>query len=132
MVRNHEERGVSTLHHDRWQMAHVFNQIILSHIVDRPTCVYFENLNWDEAEPEELGRAFSLLVKISKSHKNRIFCRRCCDSDFPTLPRESSSTDKLYYKREQQQQQQDKRLVQMHTDFAPVLQVSVGAAALLS
>ena len=59
MVRDYEERGVSTFHHDRWQMAHVFKQIILPHIVDRPTRVYFENLDWGEAEPEELGRAFS-------------------------------------------------------------------------
>ena len=25
MVRDYEERGISTFHHDRWQMAHVFN-----------------------------------------------------------------------------------------------------------
>ena len=96
MVRDYEERGVSTFHHDRWQMAHVFNQTILPHIVDRPTCVYFENLNWGEAKPEELGRAFSLLIKIAKSHKNGIFCRKLCDSDLPTLPQELSSTDRMY------------------------------------
>ena len=59
MVRDYEEHGVSTFHHDRGQMAHVFHQIILPHIVDRPTHVYFKNLDWNEAEPEELGRAFS-------------------------------------------------------------------------
>ena len=58
MVRDYEERGVSTFHLDRWQMAHVFKQIILPHIVDRPTRVYFENLDKGEAEPEELRRAF--------------------------------------------------------------------------
>ena len=90
-------------------MAHVFNQIILPHIVDRPTRVYFENLDWSEAEPEELGRAFFLLVKIRKSHRNGIFRRRLRDSDFPTLPRELSSTDKMYYKKEQLEK--DKELV---------------------
>ena len=45
MVRDYEERGISTFHHDRWQMAHAFKQIILPHIVDRPTRVYFENLD---------------------------------------------------------------------------------------
>ena len=45
MVRDYEERGVSTFHHNRWQMAHVVKQIILRHIVDRQTCVYFENLD---------------------------------------------------------------------------------------
>ena len=59
MVRDYEERGVSTFHHDREQMRHVFRQTILPHIVDRSTRVYYENLDWDQAEPEELGRAFS-------------------------------------------------------------------------
>ena len=59
MVRDYEERGVSTFHHDRGQMQHVFRQIILPHIVDRSTCVYYKNLDWDQAKPGELGRAFS-------------------------------------------------------------------------
>jgi len=107
-------------------MRHVFRQIILPHIVDRSTRVYFENLDWNEAEPEELGRAFSQLVKIAKSHKNKIFRDRLRDSDFPTLPRELSSTDKLYYSKPQLEK--DKELMQMHTDFAPVLQVLFHAA----
>ena len=119
MVRDYKERGVSTFHHDRWRMAHVFKQLVVPHIVDRPTRVYFENLDWGEAEPEELGRAFSLLVKIPKSQRNGIFRRRLCDSDFPTLPRELSSTDRMYYKKEQLEK--DKELVQMHADFSPVL-----------
>ena len=45
LLRNYEERGVSTFHHDRWQMAYVFTQLILPHIVDCPTRVYFENLD---------------------------------------------------------------------------------------
>ena len=90
MVRDYKERGVSTFHHDRWQMAHVFKQIILPHIVDRPTRVYFENLDRGEAEPEELGRAFSQLIKIAKSAKGDIFRRKLRDSDL-------SATDKLYY-----------------------------------
>ena len=88
MVRDCKERGVLTFHHDCGQMAYVFHQIILPRIVDCPTRVYFENLNWNEAEPEELGRAFSQLIKIAKSHKNKIFQGRLCDSDFPTLPQE--------------------------------------------
>ena len=102
-------------------MAHVFDQLILPHIVDRPTRVYFEHLDWDEEEPEELARAFSLLVKIPKSHRNSIFRRCLRDSDFSTIPRELSSTDKTCYKKDQLEK--DKELVQMHTDFAPVLQV---------
>ena len=121
MVRDYDERGVSTFHHDRGQMAHVFEQLIAPNIVDRSTRRYFEKLDWGEAEPEELGRAFSQLIKVAKSHKNRIFRDRLRDSDFPTLPRELSSTDKLYYSK--QQLEKDKELMQMHTDFAPVLQV---------
>ena len=126
MLRNYEERGVSTFHHDRWQVAHVFKQIILPHIVDCPSHVYFENLDRGEAELEELGRAFSQLIKIAKLQRNDIFRRKLRDSDFPTLPKELSSTDKLYYKREQLEK--DKELVQMHTDFALVLQVLFHAA----
>ena len=99
MVRDYEEHGVSTFHHDRWQMAHVFNQIILPHIVDRSTRVYLENLDWGEAEPEELGRTFSLLIEIAKSHKNGIFRRKLRTPISPALRRELSSTDKMYYKR---------------------------------
>ena len=115
MVCDYKERGVSTFHHDRGQMAHVFQQIILPHIDDRPSCVYFENLDRNKAEPEELGRAFFQLIKIAKSHKNGIFRRRLRDSDFPTLPRELSSTDKIYYSKPQLEK--DKELMQMHTDF---------------
>ena len=107
-------------------MAHVFKEIVLPHIVHRPTRVYFENLDWSEAKPKELGRAFSQPIKVAKSHMSDIFRRKLRDSDFPTLPRELSSTDKLYYKREQLEK--DKELVQMHTDFAPILQVLFHAA----
>ena len=45
MVRDHKERGVSTFHHDRYQMAHVFEMLVLPHISDRSTRVYYENLD---------------------------------------------------------------------------------------
>ena len=67
MVRDHEERGVSTFHHNRYQMAHVFEMLVLLHTTDRSTRLYYENLDWGTAEPEELARAFSLLVKMRKS-----------------------------------------------------------------
>ena len=78
MVRDHEGRGVSTFHHNH--MAHVFESMILPHITDRSTPVYFESFDWGAAEPEELGRAFSLLVKLPKSSTNKVF--NCCE----TLP----------------------------------------------
>ena len=43
MVHDHEERGVSTSHYDRYQMAHVFESIILPHITDHATCVYYSS-----------------------------------------------------------------------------------------
>ena len=124
MARDYEERGISTFHHDRWQMAHVFKQIMLPHIVDCPTRVYFENLDWGEAEPKELGRAFSQLIKVAKSAS--IFCQKLPDSDFPTLSPELSATNKLYYTKPQLEK--DKELMQLHTDFALVLQVLFHAA----
>ena len=85
MVHDHEERGVSTLHHSCYHMAHVLESIVLPHITDRSLRVYYENLDWGLAEPEELARAFSLLVELPKSSKYKVFHRRMRDSDFETL-----------------------------------------------
>ena len=73
MLRDHEERGVSTFHHDPWQMAHVFEQMILPHITDRACRDHFSNLDWDTADPEESTLAFSMLTKLKKSTKTQIF-----------------------------------------------------------
>ena len=70
---------------------------------------------------EELGRTFSLFVKLPKSSKNKIYTRRMRDSDFPTLACELSAHDLTFYNREQKAK--DKALVQMHTIFALVSQV---------
>ena len=126
MVRDYKERGVSTFHHDRGQMRHVFHQIVLPDIVDRPARVHFENLDWNEADPKELGCASTELIKIAKSAKGDIFRRKLCDSNFPTLPSGLSSTNKFYYSK--QQLEKDKELMKMHTDFAHVLQVLFPAA----
>ena len=121
MVRDHEGRGVSTFHHDRYQMAHVFEMLVLPHISDRSTRVYYENLDWGTTEPEDLARVFSLLVKMRKSSKTKMFHRRLRCSDSETLPRQLSASDTMYYNREQKEK--EKALVQMHTDFSLVLQV---------
>ena len=52
MVRDHEERGVSTFYHDRYQMAHVFEMLVLPHISDRFTRLYYENLDKGTTEPQ--------------------------------------------------------------------------------
>ena len=94
MVRDHGELGVSTFHHDRYQMAHVFEVMILPHITDRSLRVYYKNLDWGTAK--ELIHAFSLLVKIPNSGKNMVFRCRMRDSDFETLPRQLSAGDTMY------------------------------------
>ena len=86
MVRDYEERGVSTFHHDRYQMAHAFESIILLHVTDRSIRVYYENPDRDTAELEELARALSLLVKLPKTGRNKVFHCRMRDSNFETLP----------------------------------------------
>ena len=95
--------------------------LIFPHITDRSTRVYYENLDWGTAELEELARAFSLLVKLPKSSKAKMFHRRLRCSDFETLPRQLSTGDTMHYNREQKEK--DKALMQMHTGFALVLQV---------
>ena len=62
---------------------------------------------------------FSLLVKLPKSAKSKVFLRNLWDNQVSTLPRELSDTDKMYYSEEQKEK--DKSLAQLHTDFAPVL-----------
>ena len=46
MVRDYKERGVSTFHHNRYHMAHVFESIVLPHITDCATRAYFDDLDW--------------------------------------------------------------------------------------
>ena len=121
MLRDHEERGVSTFHHDPWQMAHVFEQMILPHITDRACRDHFSNLDWDTADPEETTLAFTMLTKLKKSTKTQIFRDFMRDSNYETLPREPSITDLAYYNREQKAK--DKALMQQHKDFSSVLQV---------
>ena len=82
MLRDREERGVSTFHHDRYHMGHVFESIIMLHITDWSLCVYCENLDWGIAEPHELACAFSLLVELPKSGRSKVFHRRMRDFDF--------------------------------------------------
>ena len=100
-------------------MAHVFEMLVLPHISDRSTRVCYENLDWGTTELEELARAFSLLVKMRKSSKSKIFHRRLRCSDFETLPWQLSAGDTMHYDREQKEK--GKALVQMHTDFSLVL-----------
>ena len=102
-------------------MAHVFESIILLHTTDRTIRVYYENLDWGAAKPEELRRAFSLLVKLPKTRRNKVFYRCMRDSALKTLQSQLSAGDLTYYNREQKEK--GKALVQMHTDFALVLHV---------
>ena len=60
MVRDHEERGVSTFNHDRYQMDHVFEMMILRHITDRSTRVYMVLLS----------RRSSLELSLSPSYRS--------------------------------------------------------------
>ena len=116
MLHDHEKHGVSTSHHNHYHMAHVFKSIVLLHITDCAICVYYENLDWGAAELEELRREFSLLIKLLKSSTNKVFHCHIHDSDFETLP------GKCLTYRDHEQKEKGKALVQVHTNFAPVLQ----------
>ena len=91
-------------------------------IIDPDTRQYFEQLsddNCEAAKPEDFSRLISLLVKLPKSAKSKVFLRNLWDNQVSTLPRELSDTDKMYYSEERKEK--DKTLAQLHTDFAPVL-----------
>ena len=79
---------------------------------NRDTYVYFKNLDWGAAKLEELKRAFSLLVKLLKNGRNKIFHCHMCDSHFKTLSRQLPASDLTYYNREHKEK--GKALVQMH------------------
>ena len=64
---------------------------------------------------------FSLLTKLPKSERNAIFARNLRDSDCSTMPRELSAHEAAFYSKEQKEK--DKKLVEQHTNFAPILQV---------
>ena len=102
-------------------MAHGFESIILPHITNRSIRACNENLDWVTAKPKELARAFSLLVKLPKLGRDKVFHRRMRDSHFETLPWQHSAGNITDYNREQREK--GKALVQMHTDLTLTLKV---------
>ena len=97
----------------------MFNLFVFVFEFDR---LYYSEIDQGRANQDQISRAFTLVSKLPKSVKNKIFTRWPQDSRLSTRPGELSSNDKLFYSSEQLAQ--DKRLVQSHEDFSPVYQVS--------
>ena len=74
-------------------MAQVFDALALLHITDRAAYADFTNFDGDAALPKELARACSLLVKLPKLSRNKIFTHRMRDSDFSTFSHELLASD---------------------------------------
>ena len=120
-VRDFEERGRSTFHFPSEALARMFTEFVYPHISDDATRRYYDGFVISEADQDQVTRAFSLVTKLPKSVRTGVLTRQLRDSFLSTRPRELSSHDKLHYSSEQLAT--DKRLVQSHEDFSPVLQV---------
>lgn len=77
-------------HFDRLKMVNVFDNYVchtlLIMLPDSTSKISTVFVDWDAGKPEDFGRVFSLLVKLPKLVKNKIFARRSRDSDFPCAP----------------------------------------------
>ena len=104
----------------------MFNSFVYDYIVDESDRLYYSELDQGRANQDQISRAFTLVSKLPKSVRNKIFTRRLRDSQLSTRPRELSSNDKLFYSSEQLAH--GKRLVQLHGNFSPVYQVLLHAA----
>ena len=120
-IRDFEERGTSKFHFDRALLESAAADFIVPHINDPILLDSIASINWAHAPRDEISRVFSLLTKLPKSERNAIFARNLRDSDCSTMPRELSANEAAFYSKEQKEK--DKKLVEQHTNFAPVLQV---------
>ena len=62
---------------------------------------FYSELQVTPDTQDSVTRAFSSVVKLPKSYRNKIFQRRLRDSYLSTKPRELSAGDKLFYSSEQ-------------------------------
>ena len=75
----------------------------------------------DVGNQDQVTRALSLVVKLPKSVRNKIFLQNLRDAALSTRPQELSATCKIHYSAERLAT--DKRLFQSSEDITPVLQV---------
>ena len=120
-IRDFEERGTSKFHFDRARLESAAAEFIVPFINDPILLDSVASINWARAPRDEISRVFSLLTKLPKSERNAIFARNLRDSDCSTMPRELSAHEAACCSKEQKEK--DKKLVEQHTNFAPILQV---------
>ena len=96
----------------------MYKQFIEPHLVDEKMRMFFEE---NIADLDQITRSFSLISKLPKTAKNKVFLRNLRDAGVSTRPRELDKFEKQYFSA--QQLATDKQLVQALEDFSPVLQV---------
>ena len=83
MVRDHEERGFSSFHHNCYHMAHVFESIILPpSLIVLPVSTSRISIGM-QPSLRSLGEHF-LFPQTYEDCKNKVFHRRMRDFDFET------------------------------------------------
>ena len=96
----------------------MYKQFIEPHLVDEKMRMFFEE---NIADLDQITRSFSLISKLPKTAKNKIFLRNLRDAGVSTRPRELDKFEKTHFSA--QQLATDKQLVQALEDFSLVLQV---------
>ena len=88
---NFDEKGVSGWHFAKDDICFMCKYFVLPHSTDTDTRQYYKQLsdnNWEAAKPEDCSRLTSLLVKLPKSARAKIFDRNLWENQVSTLPRE--------------------------------------------
>ena len=129
-IRNYEDTGGFGFCFHPQDLSDLLHTFVIPHIRDLDDQRYYYNLDMATVEPEDLSQAISMVVNLLQAVKNPIFQRNLRSNQVSTLPRELSSFDSKYYSKEQKEK--DDALVELHKDFAPVLQVLLHTPSKLS
>ena len=84
-VRDFEEKGRSEFAFPLEQLQRMYKQFVETHLIDEKVRMFLEQ---NIADLDQITRSFSLISKILKTAKNKVFLRNLRDSDVSTRPRE--------------------------------------------
>ena len=129
-VRDFDEGGISSFHFDPRATQQAISTFVVPNVRVESVRQFFQQLQVTPSTQDSVTRAFSSVVSLTKSVRNKIFQRRQRDSYLSTKPRPLSEGERQHYSKEQLAK--DKVLSQMHEDFSPVLQVLYHLLHLLS
>ena len=90
-VRDYEEKDRSEFAFPLEQLQRMYKQFVEPPLVDEKMRMFFEQ---NIADLDQITRSFSLLSKLPKTAKNKIFLRNLRDAGVSTHPRELDKFEK--------------------------------------